>query len=211
MQQSDNQLSQFTPQDVEIISKKTLFKGFFKMIKYRFKHKLFEGGWSEPIEREMFERGHAAAMLPYDANTDQVVIIEQIRVGALEHTNPWQLEIVAGIIDKGETVEDVVRREAVEEAGVEVGALEKVTSYYPSSGGCSEMLDVFVGQVDASTAEGVHGLAYEGEDIKVHVVSREQAYQWVVDGTFENGASIIALQWLQLNYQRLQKQWRNIE
>lgn len=207
MQQSDHQSKQFTPQDVEIISKETLFKGFFKMIKYRFKHKLFEGGWSEPIEREMFERGHAAAMLPYDPVTDQVVIIEQIRVGALEHEHPWQLEIVAGIIDAGETVENVVRREAVEEAGIDVGRLEKLTSFYPSSGGCSEKLDVFVGQVDASTASGVHGLDYEGEDIRVHVVSRQQAYQWVIEGQFENGASIIALQWLELNYQRLQVEW----
>jgi ADP-ribose pyrophosphatase len=89
-----------------------------------------------------------------------------------------------------------------------VSLLEKVTSYYPSSGGCSEMLDVYVGKVDASTAQGVHGLDYEGEDIRVHVVSREQAYQWVVNGKFENGASIIALQWLQLNYQRLRSEWQ---
>ncbi|WP_394145476.1 ADP-ribose diphosphatase [Vibrio atypicus] len=207
MQPSDKPQGEFTPQDVEIISKETLFKGFFSMIKYRFRHKLFEGGWSQPIEREMFERGHAAAMLPYDPVTDQVVIIEQIRVGALEHASPWQMEIVAGIIDSGETADDVVRREAVEEAGIEVANLEKVTSYYPSSGGCSEMLDVYVGKVDASTAQGVHGLDYEGEDIKVHVISREEAYEWVLNGKFENGASIIALQWLQLNYQRLRSEW----
>ena len=207
MQQSDQQHQQFTRQDVEIISKETLFQGFFKMIKYRFKHKLFEGGWSETIEREMFERGHAAAMLPYDPVRDEVVLIEQIRVGALEHDNPWQLEIIAGMIDREEDAENVVRREAVEEAGVEIGQLEKVTSYYPSSGGCSEKLDVYVGQVDASTANGIHGLDYEGEDIRVHVVSRQQAYQWVIDGKFENGASIIALQWLELNQQRLKRQW----
>ena len=208
MQLSDKRGSEFTPQDVEIVSKETLFKGFFRMVKYRFKHRLFEGGWSQPIDREMFDRGHAAALLPYDPVTDQVVIVEQIRVGALEHTHPWQLEIVAGIIDEGESAEDVVRREAVEEAGINVADLEKVTSYYPSSGGCSEKLDVFVGKVDASTAHGVHGLDYEGEDIRVHVVSREQAYQWVVDGTFENGASIIALQWLELNHQRLRREWQ---
>ncbi|WP_282176894.1 ADP-ribose diphosphatase [Vibrio nereis] len=208
MQLSDKRDSEFTPQDVEIVSKETLFKGFFRMVKYRFKHRLFEGGWSQPIDREMFDRGHAAALLPYDPVTDQVVIVEQIRVGALEHTHPWQLEIVAGIIDEGESAEDVVRREAVEEAGINVADLEKVTSYYPSSGGCSEKLDVFVGRVDASTAHGVHGLDYEGEDIRVHVVSREQAYQWVVDGTFENGASIIALQWLELNHQRLRSEWQ---
>lgn len=208
MQLSDKRDSEFTPQDVEIVSKETLFKGFFRMVKYRFKHRLFEGGWSQPIDREMFDRGHAAALLPYDPVTDQVVIVEQIRVGALEHTHPWQLEIVAGIIDEGESAEDVVRREAVEEAGINVADLEKVISYYPSSGGCSEKLDVFVGKVDASTAHGVHGLDYEGEDIRVHVVSREQAYQWVVDGTFENGASIIALQWLELNHQRLRSEWQ---
>lgn len=207
MQHPDQQQREFTPEDVEVLSKETLFKGFFSMVKYRFRHKLFEGGWSQTIEREMFERGHAAAMLPYDPLTDQVVIIEQIRVGALEHEHPWQLEIVAGIIDRDESAEQVVRREAVEEAGIEVSLLEKVTSYYPSSGGCSEMLDVYVGKVDASTAQGIHGLDYEGEDIRVHVVSREQAYQWVVNGKFENGASIIALQWLQLNYQRLRSEW----
>ncbi|KJY75441.1 ADP-ribose pyrophosphatase [Vibrio coralliilyticus] len=207
MQLSDNQQSEFTPQDVEIISKETLFKGFFRMIKYRFRHKLFEGGWSEVIEREMFERGHAAALLPYDPVSDQVVLIEQIRVGALEHAHPWQLEIVAGIIDTDESPEQVVRREASEEAGISVEELAKVTSYYPSSGGCSEKLDVYVGKVDASTAHGIHGLDYEGEDIRVHVVSRESAYQWIVEGKFENGASIIALQWLQLNHQSLREQW----
>ena len=207
MQQSGKYKPKFSPQDVEIISKERLYNGFFSVIKYRFKHRLFGGGWSANLERELLERGNAASVLPYDPITDQVVLIEQIRVGALEHRSPWQLEIVAGIIDKGEEAEDVVRREAVEEAGIEVGKLEKVTSYYPSSGGCSEKLDVFVGQVDASTAYGVHGLDYEGEDIRVHVISRQQAYQWVVEGKFENGASIIALQWLELNHHRLQEQW----
>jgi ADP-ribose pyrophosphatase len=207
MQQCDKQQNDFTPQDVEIISKETVFKGFFKMVKYRFKHRLFAGGWSGIVEREMFERGHAAAMLPYDPVTDQVVIIEQIRVGALEHSHPWQLEIVAGMIDRDESSEEVIRREAEEEAGIQVGRVASVTSYYPSSGGCSEKLDVFIGEVDAAKAHGIHGLDYENEDIRVHVISRETAYQWVKDGKFENGASIIALQWLQLNHQELTSQW----
>ncbi|MDN3615210.1 ADP-ribose diphosphatase [Vibrio gallaecicus] len=208
MQSNDNPANEFTPQDVEIISKKTLFRGFFKMVKYTFKHRLFEGGWSQPIEREMFERGHAAALVPYDPIRDEVVIIEQIRVGALEHENPWQLEIVAGIIDTDETAENVARREALEEAGLEVKKVLPITSYYPSSGGCSEKLDVFVGQVDSSLAKGVHGLDYEGEDIRVQVMKREQAYQYVKDGKFANGATIIAMQWLQLNYLDLQSQWK---
>ncbi|HHC6588393.1 TPA: ADP-ribose diphosphatase [Vibrio parahaemolyticus] len=207
MQQCDQRQDEFTSRDVEIISKESVFEGFFKMVKYRFKHKLFAGGWSDVVEREMFERGHAAAMLPYDPKTDQVVIIEQIRIGALEHEHPWQLEIVAGMIDRDESAEEVIRREAEEEAGITVGRVASVTSYYPSSGGCSEKLDVFVGEVDASKAHGIHGLDYEDEDIRVHVLSREQAYQWVKDRIFENGASIIALQWLQLNHQELRSQW----
>ncbi|MFC3025332.1 ADP-ribose diphosphatase [Vibrio zhugei] len=200
----------FSAQDLEILSKDTLFSGFFSMVKYRFKHRLFAGGWSQPIEREMFERGRAAAVLPYDPVRDAVVLIEQIRVGAIEHENPWQLEIVAGVFDNNnESAEDVVRRESQEEAGLTLQELEKITSFYPSAGGCSERLDVFVGQVDSALATGVHGLEEEGEDIQVHVVSREEAYQLVKDGQLENGASIIALQWLELNYKVLQEQWQS--
>ncbi|ASC56052.1 ADP-ribose diphosphatase [Vibrio vulnificus] len=211
MQQDDKQHAVFTPEDVEVLSKEPLFQGFFKMIKYRFRHKLFAGGWSNVIEREMFERGHAAAMLPYDPIRDEVVLIEQIRVGALEHQHPWQLEIVAGMIDRDESADDVVRREAQEEAGLEVGQLVSVVSYYPSAGGCSEKLDVFIGEVDASKAHGIHGLDYEDEDIRVHVMTREQAYDLVKRGKIENGASIIALQWLELNHLQLKSQWLEIE
>ena len=209
MQQSDQPQGAFTPDDVDVVSRETLFQGFFRMVKYRFKHRLFQGGWSPVIEREMFERGHAAAMLPYDPVRDQVVIIEQIRVGALEHSQPWQREKVAGIMDRDGRAEQVVRREAEEEAGISVKRIETITSYYPSAGGCSEKLDVYVGEVDASLAGGVHGLDYEGEDIKVHVMSRTQAYQLVREGRIENGASIIALQWLELNYEQLQTKWHN--
>ncbi|MDV7104536.1 ADP-ribose diphosphatase [Vibrio sp. TH_r3] len=198
---------QFKSEDLKIISKETLFKGFFRMIKYTFQYKLFEGGWSQPVERELFDRSHAAAMLPYDAVRDEVVLIEQIRVGALEHTNPWQFEIVAGIMDADEDVEELVRREAMEEAGLEVKKVESVVSYYPSAGGCSEKLDVFVGQVSTVGAGGIYGLEYENEDIKAHVVSRSKAYSMITEGQIENGASIIALQWLELNYQRLRQEW----
>ncbi|KJR31891.1 ADP-ribose diphosphatase [Vibrio navarrensis] len=207
MQQYDNKPGVFTSNDVDVLAKETLFKGFFKMVKYRFRHKLFAGGWSNVIEREMFERGHAAAMLPYDPVRDEVVLIEQIRVGALEHNHPWQMEIVAGMIDRDESAEQVVRREAEEEAGISVKNIHAIVSYYPSAGGCSEKLDVFIGEVDASQASGIHGLDYEDEDIRVHVMSRSQAYDLVREGKIENGASIIALQWLELNHLQVKSQW----
>lgn len=66
---------------------------------------------------------------------------------------------------------------------------------------------VYVGEVDSSHASGIHGLKSENEDIRVHVVSREQAYQWVEEGIIDNAATVIVLQWLQLNYKKLQQKW----
>ncbi|OCH14116.1 ADP-ribose diphosphatase [Aliivibrio sp. 1S128] len=205
---SNRQLNnQFTRDDVDILSKQSLYNGFFNMTKITFRHKLFNGGWSEYIDRELFERGHAVALLPYDPITDKVILIEQVRVGALESDNPWQYEIVAGMIDKDQTSEQVAIREADEEAGIKVSNLEKISNFYPSSGGCTEQLDVFIGCTDASKATGIHGLDDENEDIRVHVFTREEAYALVTSGIIENAASIIALQWLELNISRLRSQW----
>ncbi|MDC9622217.1 ADP-ribose diphosphatase [Xenorhabdus sp. XENO-7] len=198
----------FTTQDVEIISRKTLYRGFFKMTEYQFRHRLFRGGWSDNIKREVFERGHAAVLLPYDPVRDEVVLIEQIRIPAIETSEtPWLLEVIAGMIEEGEDVEQVVRREAMEEAGLEVKRCQPALSYLSSPGGTTERMAIFVGEVDAATASGIHGLAGEHEDIRVLVVSREQAYQWVEEGIIDNAASVIAIQWLALHHEKLKTAW----
>lgn len=199
----------FAKNDVEIIARETLYSGFFSMDLYRFRHRLFNGEMSGEIRREIFERGHAAVLLPFDPVRDEVVLVEQIRIAAYDVSeSPWLLEMVAGMIEEGETVEDVARREALEEAGLVVGRTKPVLSYLASPGGTSERLSIMVGEVDATTAEGIHGLADENEDIRVHVVSREQAYQWVEEGKIDNAVSVIALQWLQLHYQTLRNEWK---
>ncbi|WP_213322112.1 ADP-ribose diphosphatase [Klebsiella aerogenes] len=199
----------FSKNDVEIIARETLYRGFFSLDLYRFRHRLFNGGMSGEVTREIFERGHAAVLLPFDPVRDEVVLVEQIRIAAYDTSeSPWLLEMVAGMIEKGETVEDVARREALEEAGLEVGRTKPILSYLASPGGTSERLSILVGEVDASTAKGIHGLAEENEDIRVHVVSREQAYQWVEEGKIDNAASVIALQWLQLHYHSLRNEWK---
>ena len=191
----------FSKNDVEIIARETLYRGFFSLDLYRFRHRLFNGEMSGEVTREIFERGHAAVLLPFDPVRDEVVLVEQIRIAAYDTSeSPWLLEMVAGMIEEGETVEDVARREALEEAGLEVGRTKPILSYLASPGGTSERLSILVGEVDASTAKGIHGLAEENEDIRVHVVSREQAYQWVEEGKIDNAASVIALQWLQRHY-----------
>ncbi|MDX8000085.1 ADP-ribose diphosphatase [Xenorhabdus sp. Reich] len=198
----------FTKQDVEIISRKTLYRGFFKMTEYHFKHRLFRGGWSETVRREVFERGHAAVLLPYDPLRDEVVLIEQIRIPAVETSEtPWLLEVIAGMIEEGEDAEQVVRREAVEEAGIDVKRCQPALSYLSSPGGTTERMNIFVGEVDSSTASGFHGLEGEHEDIRVLVVSREQAYQWVEEGIIDNAASVIAIQWLALHHEKIKKEW----
>lgn len=198
----------YNKNDVEIISKRKLFNGFFQMVEYRFRHRLFEGGWSQEITREVFERGHAGVILPYDPSTDQVVLIEQIRLPAIETSEtPWLLEAIAGMIEPNETVENVIHREADEEAGLKIGRTEKALSYLSSPGGTSERMYVYVGEVDSCQASGIHGLKSENEDIRVHVVSRDQAYQWVEQGIIDNAATVIVLQWLQLNYKKLQQKW----
>ncbi|QIG04933.1 ADP-ribose diphosphatase [Proteus sp. ZN5] len=195
-------------EDVKLLNQRDLYKGFFRMTEYRFKHRLFEGGWSEEVKREVFERGNAGVLLAYDPKRDEVVLIEQIRIPAYETSEtPWLLEVVAGMVEQGESPEDVVRREAQEEAGVVVGRCEPIVSYLSSPGGTSERMHVYVGEVDATTAKGIHGLACENEDIRVHVVSREQAYRWVEEGVIDNAASVIALQWLQLHHIALRERW----
>lgn len=209
MNKPDSSIVTFTKNDVEIIARETLYTGFFSLVRYRFRHRLFNGGMSGEVQREIFERGHAAVLLPYDPVRDEVVLIEQIRIAAFDTSDtPWLLEMVAGMIEVGESDEEVARREADEEAGLAVGRVKRMLSYLASPGGTSERNAVLVGEVDATQASGIHGLVDENEDIRVHVVSREQAYQWVEEGTIDNAASVIALQWLQLHYESLQNEWK---
>lgn len=203
-------LVNFDKNDVFNLTKRILYKGFFSLLEYRFQYRKFDGSISEIVTREILERGHAVVLLAYDVKRDEVVLIEQIRIAAIEtQDSPWILELIAGMMDhENESFEEVARREAMEEAGVVIGRCKPIISYLASPGGLTEQLHILVGEVDSSTAEGIHGIDEENEDIKVHVVSRTQAYQWVKDGVINNAASIIALQWLELNHELLRKEWK---
>jgi ADP-ribose pyrophosphatase len=203
-------IQRFDSEDVIIESKKPLFHGFFTMVQYQFRHKLYAGGWSDLITREMFERGHAVAVLPYDPVTQEFILIEQIRIGALATSkSPWLIEIIAGIIDAGETNETVCHREAAEEAGIELSHLTKALSYLASPGGTTERIHIYVAQTDATTAHGIHGLDHESEDILVHRVAEKDAYEWLQNGKIDNAASIIALQWFFMHKQTLLDNWQS--
>lgn len=190
--------------DIKILEKKTVYQGYFKMEQWRYQFRQFSGDWSAPVTRELFERGHAAAVLLYDPARDEVVLIEQCRLGPIVvGENPWMIEVVAGIIDEGETADDVVIREAKEEAGVDIVSPTFINRFFATPGGSSEQVSLYWAKVDASTADGIHGLDEEQEDIKVIVWPSERAFAAVADGEINNAISIVALQWLQVNRERL--------
>ncbi len=195
--------------DVEIIERDTAWRGYFRIDRLHLRHRLFAGGWGQPITREVFERGHAAALLPWDPARDEVVLIEQFRIGALTAGDdaPWLIEIVAGIVEDGETAEDVVRRETQEEAGCEVGDIVKLMDVYTTPGGSSERIALFCGRVDASGVGGIHGLEEEGEDIRAFAEPTDDALARLDSGGIVNITTVTALQWLALNREDLRARW----
>jgi ADP-ribose pyrophosphatase len=196
------------PDAVEIIEHEECFRGFYRLDRFRLRHRQFSGAMGPVLSRELFVRHDAVCVLPYDAQHDNVVLIEQFRIGALHKAdNPWLVELVAGLMDKDEQPEQVARREAEEEAALPLTALWPITQYFPSPGGSDEFVHLYLGRCDSRGAGGVHGLEEEGEDIRVQVWPFEDALQAVRDGRINNAASIIALQWLALNRTEVRGLW----
>jgi ADP-ribose pyrophosphatase len=197
-----------TPDDYEILERKTVCQSHFRIDRYMIRHKLFNGGWSGPVMREVFERGHSVAVLLFDPKADAVVLIEQFRAGAMAaKMGPWLVECVAGIIEEGETPEEVARRESVEECGCAIGRIEPAGEFLYSTGACSEVCHLFIGEVDSSKAGGVHGLEAEHEDIKTHILSAAEAFERLDTHKIDNAAMLIAVGWLARHHDALRHRW----
>jgi ADP-ribose pyrophosphatase len=201
---------QFSQEDSELIARETCFKGFFKIDRFELRHKLFTGGWSDVIEREIFIRADATCVLPYDPMEGTVVLLEQFRAPIMgQNQSPWLVELVAGMNEAGEIPENVATREAKEEADLELLELEPIMEYLVSPGGSTEKVYLYCAKVDSLGVGGIHGLEEENEDIKVHVVSFESAIEMLNSGQINNAAAIISLQWLALNKDRLDAKWKS--
>lgn len=192
--------------DVELLDKELMLDEFFQVFKYKLKHQKFDGSQSNVIDRLVYERGSAAAVLPYDPNTDEVILVEQFRIGAYANSektenkcSPWLIECIAGMIEPKEEPADVATREALEEADITISHLKEMMAVYTSPGGTAEKIHLFAALVDSSTAGGVHGLADENEDIRVLKVPFAKAQKMVENGQINNAPTVIAIQWLQLN------------
>ncbi len=198
----------FGSEAVRVLKQETAFQGYFSIRRLTLQHRRFAGDWSEPLVREVFDRGDVVGVLPYDPDTDSLVLVEQFRPGAMRgDDSPWMLELVAGVIEPGESEEEVVHREAKEEADCEFSELVPIARYYTTPGACSERVRLYCGRVTRAGIGGVHGLASEGEDILVHSIPRQQALQLLAEDQIPNGLTLVALQWLALQGESLRQRW----
>jgi ADP-ribose pyrophosphatase len=196
---------QFSFPDVQIEHSEKLHQGFFSIDRITLRHRLFDGGWSDSINRELFVRGEAVGVLLYDPISELVGLVEQFRIGALnDPMGPWQFEVVAGIMETGESPSDVAYRELYEEAGVEVDTLVSICSYLVSAGGTDEKMHLYCGLADLNGKSGIFGLSSENEDILLHVWHYDEVMEAKANGILNSAAVTIALQWLELNREKMQ-------
>jgi ADP-ribose pyrophosphatase len=206
-----NKLPAFEKSDFTIESREMKYDGFFKIHKLLLKHSLFEGGESDVFERELALKDNAVGILLYDPDLQQVGMVEQFRLGAIDSDqSPWMLEVVAGMLDKtDEKPSDVAIREAKEEANLSVEAIEPMLDYFVSPGGSTEFFSLFVGKVSLSGVKGgVFGLACENEDIRLHILSVKDVCDLLQQAQINNAMTLIALQWFVLNKSHVDAKWQ---
>lgn len=200
--------------DTVVESDETVWNGRFPLQRIRFRHRRFDGRMSGTRTWELWRRGRAAALLPYDPVADSVVLIEQFRLPALAAgVDPVLVEIPAGLCDPGEAPEATLLREAEEEMAITPRRLARVGDFLLTAGGSDENVALYVGEVTAPPSGpdglvGAAGLAAEEEDIRVRVWPATDAIAAATDGKFANSVTAIALLWLGLRRDRLREEWR---
>lgn len=194
----------YNKQDVEVTSRETLFKGFLQVEKVSLRHRLFKNtGYTSVLQRELIHRPEAAGVLIYNDQQQRFALIEQFRVGALDdQQSPWQLEIIAGVLDGNESPETCIRRESLEESGCQLDQLQHLFSFYPSAGACSELFHLYAAQADLPEQGGIFGVANEGENIQLHLFDYADLSRLLTSGRLANAPVIMALQWLQQHLQK---------
>jgi len=189
-------------------SVRPLYQGFFTLNEYLVSHEKYDGSESAVLKREIFDRGDAAGLLAYDAIKNKVILVEQFRAGVCrESDSPWVTEIIAGIIEKDQSPEDVAIRESMEEAGAQIKHIEHICDFWPSPGGCNEQFFIYLGLVDSDQVQPFGGLDNEAEDIKVLTVDLSDIPNMLANGEIKSGGAIVALQWLLLNLEAKREGW----
>jgi ADP-ribose pyrophosphatase len=199
--------------DVTIESDQRVWDGRFPLDKVQFRQRRFDGTLSGLRTWEMWRRGRAAALLPYDPVADALVLIEQFRLPALAAGfPPVQVEIPAGLADRPESAETTARRETEEETGLVPDLVMPISEVMLLPGGCDEVCALFVGRVqvpptDAAGIAGHAGLLSENEDIQVRVWPAQDAIAAALGGRIPNVLTMVALLWFAAQREKLRQEW----
>lgn len=150
-------------------------------------------------QRQVEDHGAAAAVLPYDPERRMVTLVRQPRVGPLfAGAEAMLLEVPAGLTD-GEDPEAAARREAMEETGLRLGAMEPLGGFWSTPGSTTEKIHLYLAAYCAADRIGEGGgVAHEGEDIEVVEMSAAEAIAMVRDGRLADMKTVCLLQALQL-------------
>lgn len=190
---------------VIVFSHQRILDGFFKVDRAKVSYERYDGTMSPVVTRLVFERGDSVAVLPYDPQRGEVVLVQQFRYPAyVRDGDGWLWEIIAGAQEEGRSPEEVARAEALEEAGYKLDALRHVATVYPSPGGTSERMHIFIATIAPQGRVGRGGgLAESGEDILVRTFPLKEALRMIEDGRIVDAKTIIALQYLALHREEL--------
>lgn len=186
----------------EVLERREVWNGFFRAEALKIRHDRFGGGEVE-CARELWTQRRAIAVLPYDPVTDRVLLVEQFRTGAMAHPEgPWVIEAIAGMVEGDDDLKETARREAMEEAGLDLGDLEEVAVFLSSPGCTTERVHVFIGLTTLPEHGAVFGLEHEGEDILTHVMSFEDAMAGLTSGRILGVTALVGLHALAIRRQR---------
>jgi len=194
---------------VDILGEETVWNGRFPLQRITFRKRRFDGGEGGVLAWELWRRGFAVAILPYDPWTDRVALIEQFRIAALAAAlDPIVTECPAGLLDPGESEEATAIRELREETGLETDRLSRIGKYILTQGGCDETISLYAARVrlDNDTATH-HGLEHEHEDIRLKIVGADEAIAMLDDNRIENATAALCLGWLARRRDMLRKDW----
>lgn len=174
-----------------------LHRFFFRWFKFRFEYERFDGTRTEPIDQYVLDRGQSVGVVLHDLGNDEIVLVEQMRIAAIDSGNPWLLELPAGRVDDAEEPLAAASRESQEETGVSPSDVRLICKFYASPGTCSELLHLYYCPFPNGFDAGERGgLVDEHEDIRVHRVTVTEAAAMIESGSIVDAKSIIGVQWL---------------
>jgi ADP-ribose pyrophosphatase len=191
-------------------AEETVWAGRFAYQLVHFRFRRFDGAMSGPLTWELWRRGRAVTVLPYDPWADRVGLIEQFRLPALAAgLDPVLLECPAGLLEPDEDQDEAARRETAEETGLSPDRFARIGEFLSMQGGSDETIAFSVGRcrLPEPGTHGDHGLASEHEATRLVVLPAAEAFDAVTTNRIRNAPTAMALLWLQTRHATLRDEW----